>query len=737
MKLRKRFLAICLCLTMALPFAACGSKESSNDGQPKKDYVYTAEFQKVSGVDSLSNSAIQGDKMYYSSWNYNEETEESSYQTFVMDLKTLESTLLNWKLADNENIIRMTVAKEGDIVCLLNQWAESGENQYTLAVFDAAGSEKSRLDVTAAVMEGSDPEFGAYPQDMAVDPEGNIYLILNGQNEKIVVLNSQGQKQFEISNDGWYQGLCASGDGRVFALSYDRSGGNGYVLQHIDLSAKAFGDSFKGIPSGNGGILCTSGGENEVLISSGNILYRYDLSTGTCEELLNWINCDINSDQVRQFAMLEDGRILAFTFNWDAQDESSAEAVFLTKTPASEIKEKKILTYGTMYLDSMVRSEIIRFNKSSDAYRIEVKEYGMSGDYETAQKQMNSEITSGNTPDLIDLNSLDPSSYMAKGVLADLYPFLDNDSELKREDFIPNALKLYEQDGKMYGAAISFNVQTLLGKTADVGGKMGWTVTDVQELLASKPAGTELLEYASRESILQMLVMLGADAYVDWGAGTCSFNSDDFIQLLEFANTFPSMESFNNEESEGTYTKLSQGKLLLDSLYMSQVADYLSSAAMFGEPVTCIGYPTSNGSGSIIRSSMAIGISEKSSDKDGAWEFVRSLLGSQYQDNLQWNFPIRETSLQKVFDEAMEEKEVGSSVFSFDGFTYEVKAATQEQIDAIRQLIDNAEPLASYNTQILSFINEEAAAYFSGQKSAKDVADVIQNRVSIYLSENR
>ncbi len=85
----------------------------------------------------------------------------------------------------------------------------------------------------------------------------------------------------------------------------------------------------------------------------------------------------------------------------------------------------------------------------------------------------------------------------------------------------------------------------------------------------------------------------------------------------------------------------------------------------------------------------------------------------------------------------MEEKEVGSSVFSFDGFTYEVKAATQEQIDAIRQLIDNAEPLASYNTQILSFINEEAAAYFSGQKSAKDVADVIQNRVSIYLSENR
>ena len=31
---------------------------------------------------------------------------------------------------------------------------------------------------------------------------------------------------------------------------------------------------------------------------------------------------------------------------------------------------------------------------------------------------------------------------------------------------------------------------------------------------------------------------------------------------------------------------------------------------------------------------------------------------------------------------------------------------------------------------------EEAAAYFNGQKQAKDVADVIQSRVQIYVSEN-
>ena len=37
--------------------------------------------------------------------------------------------------------------------------------------------------------------------------------------------------------------------------------------------------------------------------------------------------------------------------------------------------------------------------------------------------------------------------------------------------------------------------------------------------------------------------------------------------------------------------------------------------------------------------------------------------------------------------------------------------------------------------QISSIVAQEAASYFSGQKSATDVATLIQNRVSIYLEE--
>ena len=59
-----------------------------------------------------------------------------------------------------------------------------------------------------------------------------------------------------------------------------------------------------------------------------------------------------------------------------------------------------------------------------------------------------------------------------------------------------------------------------------------------------------------------------------------------------------------------------------------------------------------------------------------------------------------------------------------------------EDADAIKAVVDNTVIAVGYSSdQITSIINEEAASYFNGEKSAQDVAATIQNRVSIYVSE--
>lgn len=732
----KRLLAGLLCLAMMLSLAGCGSEESGG-ADTGKDYVYVPEYKTLEGVGSFGggSTVVRDGKLYFQSWNWDEETGIGTSEICSLDVNSLETTVLSQMQDSNENVQQLAVLEDGSLLKLVNTYTEDGITSWFLAIMDASGNETMRQDISVAVMEGISAEWGAYPQDMKVDKDGNVYLLLSGEDEKVLVLSAQGQKLFEVALSSWSQGLCSSSDGRVFILCYDMGeGGGGYMLQQVDPTTKALGETYKGIPNANGSLRIVSGGEDEFLVSSGNVLYSYDLKTQTCEELLNWIDCDINSDNIQAFTRLEDGRVLAFTYNYEAE-EGGTEAVYLTKTPASEVKQKTVLTYATMYLDYMLRGEIIRFNKNNDTYRIEVKEYG-NGDYSAGQTQLNSDIVSGNPPDLIDMgNGMNVDVYISKGILTDLYPLLENDPDLKKEDLTASALRLYEQEGKLYGMPVSYSLQTLLGRTSDVGEEMGWTLADVKALLASKPEGTQLFDYASRELVLSMLLQMDMDSYVDWNAGTCSFDSDAFVEVLEFAATFPSAENMDYNNEEGVYTRISSGKLLLLSLYVSQVNDFQAYASMFDGPVTCIGYPTQSGSGSIMAASTGLGISEKSANKDGAWAFISSLLTEEYQDNLGWNFPVRESSLEKCFDEARNLEE-GTSSWSWDDYNYEGKPATEEEIAVIRSLIDNAQPMPSASTEILTIITEEAAPFFAGQKSAREVADIIQSRVKIYVSEN-
>ena len=42
-----------------------------------------------------------------------------------------------------------------------------------------------------------------------------------------------------------------------------------------------------------------------------------------------------------------------------------------------------------------------------------------------------------------------------------------------------------------------------------------------------------------------------------------------------------------------------------------------------------------------------------------------------------------------------------------------------------------------YDESIISIVTEQAAAYFSGQKSAQEVAKLIQSKASIYINEQK
>ncbi len=96
----------------------------------------------------------------------------------------------------------------------------------------------------------------------------------------------------------------------------------------------------------------------------------------------------------------------------------------LTKQLVSTGGRKEIILAGTEYsISSLIKNQIVKFNASNDKYFVTVKEYK-----DENISQLNLDLTSGNIPDILITNSYTPTeTYIAKGIFADLYEFIDSD----------------------------------------------------------------------------------------------------------------------------------------------------------------------------------------------------------------------------------------------------------------------------------------------------------------------
>lgn len=793
----KAALAVLLTVSMILPLAACSRGNDEGDAQPKKEFYYVPEYHELAmEADYIQDSVAIGDKLYMFGSLWDEETGESSSFLYRYDFFTGENSELTLEMDENNSIQQLTVDSEENLVMIVSRYvpvteesADSEENDTkeddtkediikedtvsTEAVTSSAsestavaviGSEENyepveyesyielwKVSVDGNILSKEDikPVFenpdSTYVQYMALDDKDNIYISDGDRN--IYIMDQTGKKLGSISTENWIENLFASKEGRVYMRTW---GNNGLELRPVDLNTKSLGDIIESDNLNRNGNSYNQnyykGTEKGLLVSDSNGVYTYDFETDEKEDLFAWLDADINSDDVSEMGQLSDGRFWVLLREYSGEDRSYSVAI-LKKTPAAEVVQKEEIIYGTMWLNQNIRKNIINFNKSSDKYHISVKEYA-SDDYSTGLTQFNNDITSGNGPDIIEISNIDFKQYISKGVFEDLYPYMERDG-IHKEDYLENVLKAYETDGKLYGIIPQFYITTTIAKTSKVGNTPGWTLSEMLDFAESSDA-ENIFQYGNRTGIFYYCIYNNIDEFIDWESGKCNFNGDDFIRVLEFANRFPEEADYNDEE--GTSAKLRADKILLMQTSLGSVQEYQMMNGLFGEKTTYIGYPNSERKGNLIQpSNGGIALNAKSKCKDGAWEFVKTFLSDEYQnslvDGLGWGFPVKKSALDKQFEKDMTpeyyEDENGNQVeqmktsWGYDDFNIDIYAATQEEIDAVKEIISSAERTSgSVNQELTNIITEETEAFFKGQKSAKDTADIIQNRIQIYVNEN-
>lgn len=415
----------------------------------------------------------------------------------------------------------------------------------------------------------------------------------------------------------------------------------------------------------------------------------------------------------------------------------------------TEDGKKIVKMYINYNLYDELYSQIAEFNKKSAEYEVRLTEY--SKEFEEPMTRLNTDITTGNTPDILILDASMPfKSYNDNGLFADLYEFIDSDPDMKREDFVESFLKANETDGKLFKISFDFYIASVVGKTSLVGEKQGRTAEEFFELAESYPDKQAMPADMTKAKALLTFAYYGCNEYVDESTGTCSFDSDDFIKMLEFCNRFPSEFESNSQEFAGEFEySLFNGTTLFYSDHM--VARFnsirLLEHGLFGEPVTFMGFPDAGGSGSVICSGgNEYAVMSASQNKEGAWEFLKYFLTEEYQNKIvleQQSFPIRKSSLEFAAEEAKKGvydvglKEYYEPRIMLFGNIAGVGLNTDEDNRKIFDLIDSAVGHSQYTSYFYDIISQETAMYFAGQRPAKETAEIIQNRVQNYLNEQQ
>ena len=160
----------------------------------------------------------------------------------------------------------------------------------------------------------------------------------------------------------------------------------------------------------------------------------------------------------------------------------------------------------------------------------------------------------------------------------------------------------------------------------------------------------------------------------------------------------------------------------------------------FGGELTMIGFPSSDGDGSVIWPNLRFALSAKSKNSVGAWEFLRTFLTDEYQESVEYGFPLSVKLLDEKVQQAMERPyymvEYDETAY-INGVEIPIAPITKERADEIvAQLYSFTQVYRSDDT-LLNIVREEAGPFFAGQKKAQEVAPIIQSRVQLYVNENR
>ena len=390
---------------------------------------------------------------------------------------------------------------------------------------------------------------------------------------------------------------------------------------------------------------------------------------------------------------------------------------------AEEPKTEIIL--GDIGGASTLQEAVADFNSKNYGITITIHDY-YEENISDGISRLYDDILTGKGPDIISFSTdeMDVEVLREKGAIENLIPYLEKSDVIGEEDIVDSAHQVLTSDGGLYMLPTNFVLYTLITKEKWCSNKENFTFEEA--LRAVRECKED--------------PMISRDLFLQEGAicGGYSGETEDnrLEQYIKIAEQLPQQAMFQTND-----LLMREGKIPFNLECIGDMQQYLYKKSVWGEDAVYTGFPGAEGNGRIFIFVNCFAINSQSTHKEEAWKFVESYFTEEGQKTIapNWNFSILQDVLDQQLSDSRKQEYYQTSdgkreklpILTYEiGGTYEnVYAAQDEDIQDVREMINNTKVMQRSDLPFIGITQEETLYYFNGEKSIEETVAAIRNRI--------
>ena len=349
--------------------------------------------------------------------------------------------------------------------------------------------------------------------------------------------------------------------------------------------------------------------------------------------------------------------------------------------------------------------------------------------------QLNTAFMNGTASDLINLFGLPFYKYAESGYLYDLKNTMNGPDGLNREEYYMNVIDAMQFDEGYYSMPFVYNVESLgvlkpileaAGMTEEDLTNETWNLQTIVELCkkVEEKTGKKYTIFNDMDgaSFVNMLFRMNQNEYIDIKAKKANFDSEAFIKELESVKAL---------EDEGYLDKDSINALFFSSnqLYQPYCSGKYYSPSWEDYAVGWKPYVNDAGASQML-CYCHYGLNAASENKELAWEFIKFLYSEEMQES-SYGVHVNKAAEKKAMEKLVDYFEAEQQI-QLNGPKEEIVADFIRWDEARLQAVKTTNLL---DQEVSELVYYEICPYFTGEKTAQEVAKNLQNKVNVMLNE--